>query len=44
VLPAPFPWPTAFSLGDLLIAVGVVILLQRPGTLLTPPSVEVEPL
>jgi hypothetical protein len=28
VLPAPFPWPTAFSLGDLLLAAGIVWLLQ----------------
>lgn len=32
VLPPPFPWPTAFSLGDLLIALGIVLLLQGPGT------------
>jgi hypothetical protein len=31
VIPPPFPWPTAFSLGDLLIAVGIVVLLQGPG-------------
>ena len=31
VLPPPFPWPTAFSLGDLLIAIGIVVLLQGPG-------------
>jgi len=31
VIPPPFPKPTAFSLGDLLIAVGVVVLLQGPG-------------
>ena len=30
VLPPPFPWPTAFSLGDLLIAAGIVVLLQGP--------------
>jgi hypothetical protein len=30
VLPPPFPWPTAFSLGDLLIAAGIVILLGGP--------------
>jgi hypothetical protein len=30
VLPPPFPWPTAFSLGDLLIAAGVVVLLLDP--------------
>jgi hypothetical protein len=28
VLPPPFPWPTAFSLGDLLLAAGIVGLLQ----------------
>lgn len=31
VLPPPFPWPTAFSLGDLFIAAGVLMLLQGPG-------------
>lgn len=31
VLPPPFPWPTAFSLGDLFLAVGIVLLLQGPG-------------
>lgn len=31
VLPPPFPWPTAFSLGDLFIAIGIVVLLQGPG-------------
>ena len=30
VLPPPFPWPTAFSLGDILIAIGIVVLLQGP--------------
>ena len=30
VLPPPFPWPVAFSLGDLLIAGGIVVLLQGP--------------
>lgn len=30
VLPPPFPWPTAFSLGDLLIAAGIVLLLGGP--------------
>jgi hypothetical protein len=28
VIPPPFPWPTAFSLGDVLIALGIVMLLQ----------------
>jgi Family of unknown function (DUF5317) len=28
VLPSPFPWPTAFSLGDLIIAIGIITLLQ----------------
>jgi hypothetical protein len=32
VLPPPFPYPTAFSLGDVLIAVGIVVLLQGPGS------------
>ncbi len=31
VLPPPFPRPTAFSLGDLLIASGIVLLLQGSG-------------
>jgi len=31
VLPYPFPRPTAFSLGDLLIALGIIVLFQRPG-------------
>jgi hypothetical protein len=30
VIPPPFPWPTAFSLGDLLLAAGVVVLLWNP--------------
>jgi hypothetical protein len=30
VLPPPFPWPTAFSIGDLLIAAGIFVLLQGP--------------
>jgi len=30
VLPPPFPWPAAFSVGDLLIALGIVVLLQGP--------------
>jgi len=37
VLPPPFPWPTAFSLGDLIIALGIITLLQgsasNPGIL-----------
>jgi hypothetical protein len=33
VLPPPFPWPTAFSVGDLLIAVGIIVLLQGPVSL-----------
>jgi hypothetical protein len=28
VIPPPFPWPTAFSIGDALIALGVAALLQ----------------
>jgi hypothetical protein len=35
-LPPPFPKPVAFSLGDLLIALGVVVLLQGSSTLLEP--------
>jgi len=31
VIPPPFPRPTAFSLGDLLIASGIVVLLQGSG-------------
>jgi hypothetical protein len=30
VVPPPFPWPTAFSPGDLLIAAGVFVLLLNP--------------
>jgi hypothetical protein len=33
VLPPPFPWPTAFSLGDLLIAGGIILMLQGPVSL-----------
>jgi len=29
VVPRPFPIPTAFSPGDLLVAAGIFILLQR---------------
>lgn len=28
VLPPPWPWPTAFSAGDLVIASGIIVLLQ----------------
>jgi hypothetical protein len=31
VIPPPFPWPTALSVGDLLIAAGIVLLLAGPG-------------
>jgi hypothetical protein len=41
VVPPPFPWPTAFSVGDLLIAVGIVVLLQGPIRLPRLASVEV---
>ena len=40
VLPPPFPWPTAFSLGDLLIAAGIVVLLQGPGALVSTATTE----
>ncbi|MFN2166003.1 MAG: DUF5317 domain-containing protein [Anaerolineae bacterium] len=33
ILPPPFPWPTAFSLGDLLLGFGVGVLLQGPRNL-----------
>lgn len=33
MLPPPFPWPTAFSLGDLLIAAGIILTLQGPVSL-----------
>jgi hypothetical protein len=36
VLPSPFPWPTAFSLGDLITAAGIVALLQAPHPVQTP--------
>jgi hypothetical protein len=29
VLPPPFPWPAAFSLGDLVIGLGIILLLGR---------------
>jgi hypothetical protein len=32
VLPPPFPWPVAFSLGDLAIALGIAVLLQGVGS------------
>lgn len=32
VVPPPFPRPTAFSIGDLLIAAGIVVLLQGEST------------
>lgn len=32
VLPAPFPWPTAFSLGDLILGAGIVWLLHGSRT------------
>jgi hypothetical protein len=41
VLPPPFPQPTAFSAGDLLIAAGIVVLMQgsRPEELPPEPAV-----
>jgi hypothetical protein len=38
VLLPPFPWPTAFSLGDLLLAFGVGVLLQGPRNLVRLPA------
>ena len=32
VLPPPFPRPTAFSVGDVLIAIGILVLLQGSGS------------
>ena len=32
ILPPPFPWTAAFSVGDLLIGAGIVWFLQTPGT------------
>jgi len=29
-IPPPFPWPTAFSPGDLILAAGIVVLLVVP--------------
>jgi hypothetical protein len=29
-IPPPFPWPTAFSAGDLILAAGIVVLLAAP--------------
>jgi hypothetical protein len=29
-VPPPFPWPTAFSVGDLILAAGIVVLLAAP--------------
>ena len=29
VIPEPFPWPTAMSIGDVLLAVGVFLLIVR---------------
>ena len=40
VMPPPFIWPTAFSLGDLLIAIGIVVLLQGPLSLPRPAITE----
>jgi hypothetical protein len=40
VVPSPFPWPTAFSAGDILLSVGIFILLQVPGTLARSVAVE----
>ncbi len=37
LLPSPFPKPTAFSLGDVLIGIGVIALLQGPGRLRASP-------
>ena len=42
VLPPPFPLPTAFSLGDLIIAVGIVVLLQGLPTSLGVLAIEPE--
>jgi len=42
VPPPPFPWPTAFSLGDLIIALGIVVLLQGLPTSLGVLAIESE--
>jgi len=42
VLPPPFPLPTAFSLGDLIIAFGIVVLLQGLPTSLGVLAIESE--
>jgi hypothetical protein len=34
IVPPPFPWPTAFSVGDLIIALGIVALLLAPQRML----------
>jgi hypothetical protein len=44
VIPPPFPWPAAFSLGDLLIALGIVVLLQGPVGSPRPGMAETSPL
>jgi hypothetical protein len=33
-IPPPFPWPTAFSAGDLILAAGIVVLLVAPESIL----------
>jgi hypothetical protein len=40
VVPPPFIWPTAFSLGDLLIAFGIIVFLQGPLGLPSPAIAE----
>lgn len=40
VIPPPFPWPMAFSVGDLLIAVGILALLANPPAVLSPITTE----
>jgi hypothetical protein len=41
MLSPPFPWPTAFSLGDLMIGVGIVLLLRGPRASLKPTGTNV---